>query len=530
MPNDDQMLEQVPGPRQWENWHETVSGTVAGIDKVHPPLENPPYGSKTINRCTRQIQRSMADAKQKGKAYRAVGRAWSLSDAPLSDGVLLDISVLIGKKKLRADQLDPGYKGNAEARNGLCLIQCGNYISEINAWLETKKGLSFKTTGAANGQTIAGATATGTHGSALDFGALHDHIVAIHLLAGPEKQYWLERASYPVMKHSLPNSINAELLRDDDVFNAVLVGLGAFGVIHNVVIEARPRFLLNAYNYDAANNKKLVFDAAMRQRIAHLDFSLNPDLDPPADPENPDGPDTGRPYFFQPIINPNTNPPEVLITQMHDKPWKTGHNPDYLMPAGKFGPGYDFVTVAGRALDLFQSAVPLFAQLVAGQLFTLGRKSGSWGEQFGYKAHRTKVASGTVAVPLEHALATLDALIDLNGDIGPVPLVFGCRYVKKSPALLAFNQWETTFVISIDGVYNNSALNFLEKIPEKMEALGIPYSQHWGKTNGYNPQRIRATYGGNVDKWKAARARLLPDAEDRAMFENAFMRRAGLAD
>ncbi|MFB0612223.1 FAD-binding protein [Aurantiacibacter poecillastricola] len=517
------MLRTFGGPRPWQNWHQTISGTLAAVDKIFYPPDRPVYGSPAINRCTRQIQRSIGRAKAQGLEHRTVGRGWSLSDAPLTSGIMLDIADLTGKKRLRTDQLDPAYPGNAQAANGLCLVQGGNYISELNPWLENDiNQLSLRTTGAANGQTIAGATATGTHGSALDHGSLHDHIVAIHLITGEHEQFWLERASYPVMKEALPQSINAQLLRDDDVFNAVLMGLGAFGVIHNVVIEARERFLLKAYNYDKGHDgQKLVLDGAMRNRIANLDFASDPNLNPPNE--------SGKPYFFQPIINPNTDPPEVLVTQMYERQWDPAYRPDYAIKQGTFGPGYDFVSVAGQALDMFSGVVPLFAQLVAGTLFEVGDKTGSWGEQFGYKAFRTKVASGTVAVPLARALDTIDLLLELNDDMGPVPLVLGCRYVRKSPALLAFNRWDPTFVISIDGVYNNSSLAFFDAIPGEMEAAGIPFTQHWGKTHGYTPQRIANVYGGDRDKWVAARTQLLPDPAQRAMFGNKFLRDLGLA-
>ena len=522
MSDDNTMLVPIKGRGTWTNWHETVSGEIEGIDKVYYPPDRPVFGSDAINRCTRQIQRSIASAKVRRLAYRGVGRGWSLSEAPLTDGIMLDNSVLLGRKRLFANQLDPAYSGDAEARNGLCLIQCGNYISELNEWLENDTNkLSFRTTGAANGQTIIGATSTGTHGSALDAGALHDHIVGIHLLAGESRQYWIERASYPVVKAALPQSLNAELIRDDDIFNAVVMGLGAFGIVHNVAIEARPRFLLDAYNYDTdRQGNRLTLNSAMRNRIANLDFTTDPALDPPGK--------SGRPYFFQPIINPNSNPPEVLVTQMYEKPWADGYHPDYRIKQGTFGPGWDFVTVAGAALDLFQDLVPLFSRLVAQQMFALGHTTGSWGESFGYKTLRTKVASGTVAVPLDRALETLDILLDLNADIGPVPLVFGCRYVRKSPALLAFSRWDPTFVVSIDGIHNDDSLEFLEKIPERMEVNGIPFTQHWGKTNGYTRQRIETAFGNDYGKWIAARHHLLPDPADRAMFTNGLMRACGL--
>ena len=299
-----------------------------------------------------------------------------------------------------------------------------------------------------------------------------------------------------------------------------MMGLGAFGVIHNVIIETRPRFLVEAINIDSdASGAKLTLDNAMRNVIATLDFDSHPLL------AHPNG---DQPYFFQPIIDPNSNPSEVLVTLMYERPWTAGYQPDYRMAESKFGPGFDFLSTIGRVLDVFQAGVPLFSQIAIAALFDTQSRTGSWGELFGFKTPRSKVASGTVAVPLAHALQTIDILTQLNTDLGPVPVVFGCRYVKKTPALLAMNKFDTTFVVSIDGVFNNTTLDFFDAIPAKMEQAGIPFTQHWGKTNGYTPARVQAAFGSNFTDWKAVRHQLLPNAADRDLFTNQYMIDRGL--
>ncbi len=521
MPNDDAMLDWIPQAVPWKNFHETLTAPIKGVYNVWYPADLPRYGADTINRCTHQIQRALTEAKVSGITARAVGRGWSLSDVPATNGALIDVSRLSGMKPIRQNQLDPAYPGDADAREGLWLIQAGAYISEINRMIESDRfERSLPTSGAANGQTIVGATATGTHGSALGVSALHDQIVAIHLLAGDSNQFWLERASYPVLKPSLAAALGAAVIRDDALFNAVVVGLGAFGIIHNVIIETRPRFLLESVNIDSdGTGAKLTLDAAMRNVIETLDFDGHPALQSA----------TGlQPYFFQPIIDPNSNPPEVLVTLMYEKPWTTGYQPDYNMAASKFGPGFDFLSVIGQLLDIYQDGVPLFAQIAIAALFDTNSRTGSWGEMFGYKTPRTKVASGTVAVPLNRALETLDQLIGINNAIGPTPVVFGCRYVKKSPALLAMNRFDTTFVVSIDGIFNNTTLQFFDQIPQKMEQAGIPFTQHWGKTNGYTPARVQNAYGADLTAWTDARHQLLPDPGDRALFTNDYMIQRGI--
>jgi hypothetical protein len=522
VPDDSTMLDWVPQAVPWKNWHQTVSANIKGVYNVWYPADMPSYGADTINRCTRQVQRAIAEAKQRGFPIKAVGHGWSLSEAATTSGAMVDISRLNAMKPLRADQLDPAYQGSRDPA-ALWLIQGGAYISEVNRIIEADQfGRSMPTSGAANGQTIVGATSTGTHGSVLTSGALHDHIVAIHLLAGAQAEYWIERASWPVLKPGLAAALGATVIRNDQIFNAVVLGLGAFGIITDVVLETRPRMLLFARNIDRdPAGQSLILDNAMRHVIQTLDFESHPTLKTPAG--------YAAPYFFQPIIDATSNPPKVIVMLMYEKQWQAGYVPDYRMAASKFGPGYDFLSVAGLLLDVFQAGVPLFAQIARAQLYTPGDKIGSWGELFGFKTPRTKVASGSVAVPLNNILAALDVLIDLNQQMGPVPLVFGCRYVQKSNALLAINRFAPTVVISLDGIHNQASLAFLEAIPPAMEANGIPHAQHWGKTNGYTAQRVQAIFGADRDAWVAARHQLLSDPSDRALFQNDYMAERGLA-
>ena len=282
MPDDTSMLDWVPQAVPWKNWHETVRADIKGVYNLWYPADMPPYGADTINRCTRQIQRAIAEAKARGYPAKALGHGWSLSEAATTTGAMIDIARLNAMKPLRNDQLDPAYPGSRDP-NALWLIQGGAYISEINRMIEADQwGRTIPTSGAANGQTIVGATSTGTHGSVLTSGALHDHIVAIHLLAGPTNEYWLERASYPVLKPSLASALGATVIRDDTIFNAVVLGLGAFGVVTDVVLETRPRMLLFARNFDRdPAGDPLRLDSPMRQAIATLDFEAHPLLKSP---------------------------------------------------------------------------------------------------------------------------------------------------------------------------------------------------------------------------------------------------------
>jgi hypothetical protein len=103
------------------------------------------------------------------------------------------------------------------------------------------------------------------------------------------------------------------------------------------------------------------------------------------------------------------------------------------------------------------------------------------------------------------------------------------RFVKGSKALLGFTKFPVSCILEMDGVESKSSRSFFQAVWDRLEALNIPYTVHWGKINFHlNKERVRAMYGDDViDKWIACRHRLLDDSA-RKVFENPFMRRIGL--
>jgi len=497
----------------WKNFHETYHQVIDGEWDIFMPQSTAGLTVADLQETTTQFQKLIATAKQHGMKVRAIGSSWSLSKAPTTSGWTFNTNRLRGRLKVKATDIDPAYPGTADQKSGLYLFQCGNTVADVNKALETdaQKRALF-TSGAANGQTIVGATQCGTHGSALEFGALHDHIVALHLITTADKHYWIERKSRPVMAKAWVDSLGAKLMRDDDdLFNAAVVSFGSFGVVSAVVLETAPRYLLET----RPRTVKLTED--LWKAIGALDFSVAP--------FNGD-----KPYFFQAVINPSSD--DVLIMANYRKdppPAAFSPNYDLISPPKSIGPGFDALSTLGVILDAFKGVIPPFSKLAAKQLFDTTPKTGTPGMIYGYKPPLLHVASGSIAVALPDARKTIETLIQLYKDIGPVPLVLGCRYVRKSPALLAFNRFPVGMMISIDGVDSATSRAFFAAAPDRVEAAGIAFTQHWGKINSYTPQRVAKAYGANLQKWLDARRKLIPAAADRALFDNDYIKERGLA-
>jgi FAD binding domain len=498
----------------WKNFHKSYEQVMVGEWDVFMPQQATGLTVEDLKETTRQFQALIANAKAKGLKARAIGSSWSLSHAPATTGWTFNTNRLRGRLKVAAADIDPAYPGTADQKGGLYLFQCGNTVADVNKVLEGdgQKRALF-TSGAANGQTIAGATSCGTHGSALEFGALHDHIVAIHLVATGNTHYWIERKSRPVMNAAWVGQLGATLKRDsDDLFNAAVVSFGSFGIINALVLETAPRYLLETWPGTAK------LDEDLWKVIGALDFSSHPLFKA-----------GGKPYFFQAVINPPTD--EVLIMANYRKDGPASYQPNYdlISDPKSIGPGFDALSTVGMLLDKFKGVIPAFSQLAAKQLFDTKSKTGTPGEIYGFKPPLLHVASGSIAVALPDARKTLEALIALYKKIGPVPLVFGCRYVRKTPALLAFNKFDIGLMISLDGVDSEGTRAFFAAAADRLEALGIDFTQHWGKVNAYTKARLVKAYGANVDKWLKARREVLPDAGDRTLFDNPYLEERGLA-
>jgi hypothetical protein len=114
---------------------------------------------------------------------------------------------------------------------------------------------ALETMGGAGGQTIVGAMSTGTHGGDLEFSALGDAVVALHLVDANGWQHWIEctrlrPSTIPLhlvdttkLEAAFPGSKIA-YHRDDDLMNAVTVACGCMGVIYSVVLRVVRQFAL----------------------------------------------------------------------------------------------------------------------------------------------------------------------------------------------------------------------------------------------------------------------------------------------
>jgi FAD/FMN-containing dehydrogenase len=437
---------------------------------------------------------------------RAFGGGWSFSGAPSTDGYLLDTSPLNLWFRVRERSIHPEYDGPGD---GLFFLQCGNSIAGLNRNLRAERR-SLRTTGASNGQSIVGAMSTGTHGSAIDIGAVQDYVVGIHLVAGPGRHLWLERASAPVTTDGFAALLGAELRRDDELFDAVLVSFGAFGLIHGVMIETEPIFLFEMHR------KRRPLDDRLRTAITTLDFT---------GAGLPGG--SARPRHFDVVVNPYDMDDGVYVTAMYQRPFR----PDYPRPPhGDLAPGDDALQFVGTVTDALPLLIPavLTAAVKSQYRTTTAPLQGTTNDIFPTTTTRGRASGTAIAVPLERALETMELILAINRDHGPFPCLVALRFVPGTRALLGFTRFERTCIVDVDGTLSNRTRSFYSRIWQALGSSDIPYTMHWGKLLGLSAAELRRLYRGNADRWLAARRGLLSSGL-RRVFSNRFLEELDLA-
>ncbi|KAF4446900.1 L-gulonolactone oxidase [Fusarium austroafricanum] len=170
---------------------------------------------------------------------RAVGSGHSFSNICPTDGILLDPH---GMNKFL--KLDPSTLKDPSKASDHVLVESGITIKDLNSQLD-EMGKALATMGAYDGQTLAGAISTGTHGSGKDSGNLASLVRAIILVSETGTVYQIEPKDGITDPTKFVPDIAQELKQDDGWFKAALVAMGCLGLIHSYIIEVVPTFFLS---------------------------------------------------------------------------------------------------------------------------------------------------------------------------------------------------------------------------------------------------------------------------------------------
>jgi hypothetical protein len=503
--------------KNWQNYHRTslVGGSVDRFFTPRNIWDDGTRDPKAFLPGLRGLQAIVKQAEVGRRRVRAVGSGWSLSNAAFSEEFLVNTARLnhwfVGFED--EAMLTPEFRPKKQR---LVFSQCGVQIKTLNGHLQSRR-LSLMTSGASNGQTIVGATSTGTHGSARSVGSMQDCMVGLHMVAEGGKHYFIQRRSRPAVSAKFCDWLDGAIeVLDDDIFHAAVVGFGSFGLIHGVLFEVEPIYVLERHvrRYDYTQV------AAAAQTLDLTGLGL------------PRG--TEVPFHFEIVINPYkllAGQKGAFVRVLYKRA-AAAELPAPHFSETRLQNSEDLVSIAGFFADVAPAVIPDFLQSELDDALDLTPPEGvlgTHGQQFGDSHPTGGGASTEIGVPLEHVGRALGVVLQAAGE-APFGAPLALRYVKPSEALLAFTCFSPiTCTFEMPGVDSARTRDGHRRIWQALADSGVRHTYHWGQALPQNPSWPVAGFGeARVRKWLDARSKFL-SAAGRSMFQNALLSRCGLA-
>ena len=511
---------------RWSNYHGTIQNRtiplllVPGVPSAVDP--GAPFG---LRQCGEALSAIVGHAIREGRTLRVAGSRWSLSNIIEPGAILLDSAYMNAIMRVRPDWLTANYTRSRSSRGFVPVFaQGGATIHSLNKALG-ELGLALRTSGAADGQRIAGAIATGTHGSAIDVGALHDTILAIHLVVAGDRALLVMPGTHPALTADLGDWLGAEtgipteIVRDDDIFAAAQVSLGSLGVVHGVVVEAEPLYGLRRQVIPLD-----IRDAKLRQAVETFDTL-------PLHPHRP-----RRPFHFEVVLSPY--PPAgggAFVVLM----WKENAVAPIAPPPKDPELSLDLFNVIAALSSLIDDAeggraIESLVNAVIGVRY--GARDDdprSPGEAFGPTSLPPGNGTSTeIAVAHEHSFEALSAIygaIAAEAAEGRHHLGgFGIRFVPRGTgALLGMNQRGLTTHIEVAGIRTTESMTIFNRCWRALDLAHVPFACHWGQQGGHTPGRVWRYFGVNAFRWRSVRQTILTAAA-RDVFASRMLASAGL--
>ncbi|HEX8095336.1 D-arabinono-1,4-lactone oxidase [Jatrophihabitans sp.] len=212
------------GPPGWHNW--------AGTYEVTPARMSYPTSAA-------EVAEEVLRAAQEELSVKAVGAGYSSNDIAVTRGVMIDLSKLTGLI-------------SADKQIGLVTFGAGTTLRDLNRDL-WKLGLSLNCMGNLDAATVAGAIATGTHGTGRRFTGLASQVRGLQLVTADGQLLECSADQHP------------------ELFAAARISLGALGIITAVTLQCDPAFVL--HSVEAPADYDDLFEVLARLELRdHFEF------------------------------------------------------------------------------------------------------------------------------------------------------------------------------------------------------------------------------------------------------------------
>jgi hypothetical protein len=454
-----------------------------------------------------------------------VGSRWSLSNILDPKDVILDPGVWNQIAAVEKAWLTEGYQKRAAVRGGTpVIVQGGTQIRTLNQTLGSA-GLALQTSGASDGHRMAGCIATGTHGSHLRVGAVHDTVLGVCLVVAPGRAVFVqpsERNFDPELARWFQDSttLQTQDVADDQLFQAAQVALGGLGFVHSVVIEAVP-----LYQWRGVNVGRALHDPAIWHALeTHDTRGLHPLIDPD---------------FFSLVLSPfaGNSSHGATATLM----WK-------CPPIERYRPATPVQPTTSTDLSrLLTRLIPLVDGGLAGAALS-AVIAAQTSEQYGpgpiapvfpgvyFGPTRLPEGNGrSTEVVVDHrqaraAVETVLATLQREAAAGRHLLGgVGVRFAPATRAHLGMNIHAMNAYIELPSISTPATSVIHRAVWRSLQEAQISFVCHWGQEYGMDQGSVHEYYGERVAHWKQARAQLLDSPALRSVFTNPLLQRLGLA-
>src|SRR6185295_12072302 len=191
-------------------------------------------------RSLEQLAEAIGVAAATGRTVSVAGSGHSFTEAALTGGTLIDAAALSGIV-------------DADRSSGLVKVGAGTVLAELNEELH-RLGLAMENLGDIDRQTVAGAIATGTHGTGAKLRNISSQVEAMEL----------------VLADGSTREVSAG--GDPDLLRAARVSIGALGAVSAVTLRCVPAFTL--HRVDTPTPREEVLDAFLKRADENDHFEL----------------------------------------------------------------------------------------------------------------------------------------------------------------------------------------------------------------------------------------------------------------
>jgi len=419
----------------------------------------------------------------------------------------------------------------------LAYVAGGASMRDLAGWAESN-GRSLMTSGSQLGPSVAGACATGTHGSRLGYGGVQNMVRGMHLICDGEKSVWIEPRHSPILSDHVAKKFADEVIRDDNIFNDVLVHLGGMGIVNGLVVELGPNT-----SYSVLRKKRVLGDQI--DTWSRLVRDKNYDgvtkfLDPSID---------ASPCFYEVSIDPfdPQNKPSFHTLFFAVSPSSVATERMSLPEPTNFLQGpIDTVSDVARSLMLFKERSgerpPLDLPQQYDQRFVemtpTDHGPATWANLFGDQISGDipgALYNAAFAVPQERFDDVRKAICAPFASEQRREFIFTFRFVHNAAGTMSHLRFADSVAIEIDG-FSDAILNYVSggqittgicqsaaaQVKAALTAVSIPYHMHWAKLATDDPSIIAVDFGSAIQRYRNTRNTLL-SPEGRATMQNRLL-------